>query len=93
MILKVCGATRGDILRLLLLENALVGGLAGGLALLLGSVLAAVFVRTVLDLPFRLFPGQALAVVAGAAGLSVTLGLTGIWRLLGRKAGPSLRNE
>lgn len=93
VVFKVCGATRPDIVRLLALENALVGLLAGVMALALGSALAFVFVGEVLELPFRLFPGQAAAIVGGAGLVTVGLGLTGIWRLLGRKAWPTLRNE
>ncbi len=93
VIYKVCGATRRDILTVLVLENALVGTLAGGMALVLGSILAAIFVIRYLELPFRFFAGPALAVVAVATGLTLVFGLAGIFRLLGRKAWPALRNE
>lgn len=93
VVFKVCGATRRDIMYLLGLENALVGLLAGLLALGLGSALAFVFVGAVLELPFRLFAGQAATIVGGAGLVTVVLGLSGTWRLLGRKAWPSLRNE
>ena len=93
VVYKVCGASRLDILSVLSLENILVGIPAGIAALILGSALAWVFVTGVMDLPFRLFPGQAVLTVALAAGLTLSLGLVGVVRLMGRKAWPSLRNE
>jgi putative ABC transport system permease protein len=93
VVFKVCGATRWDIVSILALENALVGLLAGGMALVLGSGLAWVFVTGVMELPFRLFPVQAAGIVGGAAVLTVGFGLTGIWRLLGRQTWSTLRNE
>jgi putative ABC transport system permease protein len=93
VVFKVCGATRRDIMTVLVLENALVGLLAGVMALILGTTLAWVFVTEVTELPFHPYAGQAVATVGLAALLTVSLGLTGIWRLLGRKAWPSLRNE
>lgn len=93
VVFKVCGASRRDILTTLSLENALLGLLAGIMALILGSGVAWMFVTRFLDLPFGLFAGRALATVALAAGLTLGLGLTGVFRLLGHKAWPSLRNE
>jgi len=93
VIYKVCGASRRDILGTLSLENALLGLLAGLMALLLGTALAWVFVTRFLELPFVVFAGRALATVGVAAGLTLGLGLSGVYRLLGRKAWTTLRNE
>jgi len=93
VIYKVCGASRRDILGMLSLENALLGLLAGLMALLLGTALAWVFVTRFLELPFVIFTGRALATVGVATGLTLGLGLSGVYRLLGRKAWGTLRNE
>jgi len=93
VIYKVCGASRRDILGMLSLENALLGLLAGLMALLLGTALAWVFVTHFLELPFVIFTGRALTTVGVAAGLTLGLGLSGVYRLLGRKAWTTLRNE
>lgn len=93
VIYKVCGASRRDILGMLSLENVLLGLLAGLMALLLGTALAWVFVTRFLELPFVIFAGRALTTVGVAAGLTLGLGLSGVYRLLGRKAWATLRNE
>ena len=93
VIYKVCGATRGDIIAVLLLEYALLGVVAGITALFLGAVLSWFFVTTYFQTSWSFFPGPALMTVAGAAVLTLALGLGGVRRLLGRKAWPYLRNE
>lgn len=93
VIYKVCGASRKDIVMLLLLENACLGLLAGALALLIGSTVAWAFIRYFLDMPFRLFVTPAVGEVGLAIAATILLGLTGIVRTLSRKAWPVLRNE
>ena len=93
VVYKACGASRRDILAVLSLENGLLGLLAGLMALVLGVGLAWAFVNRFMELPFQAFPGRAVITVLAATGLTLGLGLTGIVRLLARKAWPSLRNE
>ncbi|MYL82895.1 FtsX-like permease family protein [Desulfovibrio aerotolerans] len=93
VIYKVCGATRRTILTVLLLENALLGLLAGVTALAVGTAIAWGFTTFFMELPFRLFAGPAVAIVAAATGLTLLLGLAGLLRLLSKKALPYLRNE
>lgn len=93
VICKVCGASRRDVLTMLVAENALLGLLAGLMALAIGAALAAAFVTGFLDLPFRFFPGPALVTVGVAALATLLLGLTGVARTLSEKAWPYLRNE
>ncbi|HCR13948.1 MAG TPA: ABC transporter permease, partial [Desulfovibrio sp.] len=90
---KVCGASRRQVLVMLLAENAFLGVLAGFTALGLGAVLAFAFVTAFLELPFRFFPGPAVATVGLAAALTLALGLAGVARALAEKALPLLRNE
>jgi putative ABC transport system permease protein len=93
VIYKVCGASRRDILTVLLLENAFLGVLAGCMALVVGTAVAWAFVVFFMELPFRMFAGPSLATVGAAAGLTLVLGLAGVFRMLSRKAWPYLRNE
>lgn len=93
VIYKVCGATRADILAVLGLEYALLGLLAGLVALLLGSGLSALFVDRYLLFPWRFYAAPALLTLFGATALTILPGLFGAWRLLGQKAWPHLRNE
>ena len=93
VIYKVCGATRRTILTVLLLENALLGLLAGVTALAVGTAIAWGFTTFFMELPFRLFAGPAVAIVAAATGLTLLLGLAGLLRLLSKKALPYLRND
>ena len=90
---KVCGASRRQVLAMLLAENAFLGVLAGLTALGLGAALAWAFVTAFLELPFRFFPGPALVTVGLAAALTLALGLAGVARALAEKALPLLRNE
>ncbi len=90
---KVCGASRRQVLAMLLAENAFLGVLAGLTALGLGAALSFAFVTSFMELPFRFFPGPAVAAVGIAAGLTLVLGLAGVLRALSDKAWPYLRNE
>lgn len=93
VIYKVCGATRRDILTVLTLENALLGLLAGVMALAVGTAIAWGFTTFFMELPFRLFAGPAAATLAAASGLTLVLGLAGVFRMLSKKTLPYLRNE
>lgn len=93
VIFKVCGATRGDMLTMLMAEHAITGAAAGLAALVLGAACAAVFVAGYLKMTWRFAAGPALLTIGLAAGLTVLLSLGGTVRLLGKKAWPYLRNE
>lgn len=93
VIFKVCGAERRSILSLLLMENALLGAVAGLVALGLGAAMSAFFVSRYMHFPWKFFPAPALATITGAAVITIGLSLIGVWRLLGKKAWPYLRNE
>jgi putative ABC transport system permease protein len=90
---KVCGATRRDILIVLTLGNALLGLLAGLIALAVGTAIAWGFTTYFMELPFAVFSGPAVGIVAAASGLTLLFGLAGTFRILSRKTLPYLRNE
>jgi putative ABC transport system permease protein len=93
VVLKVLGATRGDILLALAAEYAYLALATAGLAALLGSAISWVFMRRVMTADWVPLPGT--VALAALAGVLVTLafGLGSVWRVLGRKAWPVLRNE
>ncbi|GAB1410071.1 ABC transporter permease [Desulfovibrionales bacterium] len=90
---KVCGATRRDILAILLAEFSLAGVFAGLASLALGMGAAWAVVHGLLHMHFFVDVGWAIATVMVGALVSVAVGLLGTWRALGHKAAPLLRNE
>jgi putative ABC transport system permease protein len=93
VVLKVLGATRGNLLAGLALEYGFMGLATSLIALLLGSAAAFAFMRWVVESDFALLPGVALATAGLGAGLAILIGLGGTWRALGQKAAPLLRND
>jgi putative ABC transport system permease protein len=93
VVLKVLGATRGNLLGGLALEYGIMGLMTAAIALLLGSLAAYAFVHWGMEGDFVLLPGLALATAAAGAGLAILIGLLGTWRALGQKAAPLLRND
>ena len=93
VIFKVCGATRRDIVRIMLPEYLLLGLTAGTGALLLGTAAAWLFTDSFLEGGFTLLPLPAALAVATGAGLTTAFGLLGVRRALGKAAWTYLRNE
>jgi putative ABC transport system permease protein len=93
VILKVLGATRGDVTRAFLLEYALLATVTAAIAAVLGSVAAWAVLTKVMHAEWQLLPG--VVAYTGLLSLAVTLvlGFAGTWRALGAKAAPLLRNE
>lgn len=91
VVMKVLGATRGDVLRAYLLEYALLGLVSGLLAAIIGSIAAWAFVTQLLDTDWTFFADRtALTVVTGMV-ITTVLGFLGTWRALGQKPAPILR--
>ena len=90
-VLKVLGATRATVLAAWSIEFALVGAVAGGLALAAGGLAAWGFVHGLLDIEWHFPAVRALAAVAAGAALTTLLGFAGTWRVLGRKPASILR--
>ncbi|MHB8765536.1 MAG: ABC transporter permease, partial [Deferrisomatales bacterium] len=93
VIFKVCGATRGDVLRAFGAEFLVVGAAAGGLGLALGTAAAYGVVEYVMNSRFHPSPGAALAVVGLGLAATLALGLVGTARALARRPMAYLRND
>lgn len=93
VIYKVCGATRRDILAILVAEFSLAGLFTGLGSLILGTVTAWGVVQGLLNMQFRPDLAMGLLTVLAGVGVSLAMGLLGTWRVLGKKAAPFLRNE
>jgi len=93
VVLKVLGATRGDLVRAFLLEYGLLGLLAAAVASLLGTLAAYLVLTQVMRTEWVFLPG-AVALSAGVAlALTLVLGYVGTWRALGASPATYLRND
>ncbi|MBI4184298.1 MAG: FtsX-like permease family protein [Proteobacteria bacterium] len=93
VVLKVVGATRGDVLAAFLVEYALLGTASAAVAAAVGSLAAYAVVTFVMETRFALAPGAVAAALPLALALTLAAGFAGTWRALGRKAAPLLRND
>lgn len=93
VLLKTLGATRGVVARAFTVEYAGLGLAAGLGGTLLGSMLAWVVLRFLLNVPWTFEPGVMALGVALAVALAVAVGFLGTFRLLGQKPLPLLRRE
>lgn len=93
VIYKVCGATRMDVMAIMLWEHGLAGLAAGVAALVLGSGLSWFFVSRYMLVEWGFFAGPVLTTLGTAIVLTLVMSLSGVWRILSGKAWPYLRNE
>jgi len=93
VIYKVCGASRSDIMAMMLCEYGMAGLAAGVAALALGAGLSWFFVTRYMSVEWSFFSGPVLAVLGTAMVLTLVMALSGMWRMLSGKAWPLLRNE
>jgi putative ABC transport system permease protein len=93
VIYKVCGATRRDIMTIMLCEHGLSGLAAGIAALTLGAGLSWFFMTRYMEVEWSFFAAPVLTVLSTAIVLTLVMSLTGMWRMLSGKAWPYLRNE
>ncbi len=91
VVLKTLGATRPTLIRMLVLEYALLGLATAIFAVLSGSLAAYFVISVIMKFQFVLLPGIAASTVLAALGFTIVLGLIGTWRILGQKAAPVLR--
>ncbi|HLG86401.1 MAG TPA: FtsX-like permease family protein [Alphaproteobacteria bacterium] len=93
VVLKVLGATRATVVRAFLIEHGVLGLMAALIAVVLGGIAAWAVVVRVMALHWEFDIGPALGVAAIAAAITLAFGLAGVWRALGQRAAPLLRNE
>jgi len=93
VVMKVLGATRGDVIRAYLIEYGLLGALSALLATLLGGFGAWAFVTQVLEISFGLNASLVLLVVTGAVALTILTGTLITWSALSSKPAQFLRTE
>ena len=91
VLLKVLGATRGQIARATLLEYGLLSIVVAGLALLLGTAAGWYVVTQVFKLAWQPAWGPVVATVVAGGALTVLLGLAGGWRALSARPNAVLR--
>ena len=91
-VLKVLGATRGQIGFVYAVEYGLLGALAGVLALLAGSAAAWAVARQVLDVPLVFDLKAVLLTVIGGGAVTLVFGLLSALAALSSPAAAQLRN-
>lgn len=93
VVLKVLGATRGDVMGAFALEYGLLGVLTAVIAGGVGTVTAWAVLTEVMGVDWVFLPTSVIATTVLATGITLLLGFVGTWRALGQKAAPILRNE
>lgn len=93
VVLKVLGATRGDVLRAFLLEYGLLGLLIAAVASIIGTAAAWAVLTYVMQVEWTFLPVAVVVTALICAAITVGAGFIGTWRALGQKAAPLLRTE
>ena len=93
VVLKVLGATRGDVLRAFVFEYLLLGLATGVIAAGVGTIAAWAVVSEVMKIAWAVDLPLILLVIASCILVTLLAGFTGTWRAMGTKAAPLLRNE
>lgn len=91
VVLKTLGATRGNLMRMLIYEYVLLGLATAIFAILAGGIAAWFVISMIMDFKYAFLPGIAAATIFAALVVTIGLGLAGTWRILGQKAAPILR--
>jgi putative ABC transport system permease protein len=93
VVLKVLGATRGDILRAFLFEYGLLGLITALIAGVLGTVTAWAVLVFVMQQDWTFLPSAVLVTSAVCTAITLMFGFVGTWWALGQPAAPLLRND
>ncbi len=93
VVFKVLGATRGDLLRLFVIEYGVLGLITGLVAAGIGAAAAWGVTTHLLGIDWVFLPGAAALTVLVAMILTQVVGFAGTWRTLGQKPATWLRNE
>jgi len=91
VVMKTLGATRPFLLGAFAAEFSLLGLVTGLFALAAGGIAAWFVVRQIMGLQFHFDPALGAAAILVALAVTLGLGLTGTWRMLGAKSAPVLR--
>lgn len=93
VVLKVLGATRGDLWRAYLVEFGIVGAATGLAAGAVGTAAAWAILRHVMRADWTFLPGMAAATLATCIVASLLAGFAGTFAAMRAKAAPMLRTE
>ncbi|MDQ2802696.1 MAG: ABC transporter permease, partial [Pseudomonadota bacterium] len=93
VILKVLGATRGQIRTAWLVEFGVLGLAAGAIAAVVGTAASWAVMRFVLDAPWSFLPVRLGATLFAALAMMLVFGYLGTSGVLRAKVAPRLRNE
>jgi len=91
VLLKVLGATRGQVLRALLIEYGVLAAIVSGLAFIIGTAGGWYVVTEVFDLEWQPDWVPVVATVLIGAAVTVLLGLAGSWSSLSARPNRVLR--
>jgi putative ABC transport system permease protein len=92
-VLKTVGGTRGKILASFAIRSAILGAAAGLVALLAGVTAGWSIMTFVMEAPYRLEIGSALAIVGGGTFATLVAGLAYAWRPLTARPARVLRGR
>jgi len=93
VVLKVLGATRGDVLRAFLLEYGLLGLLTAVIAGGIGTLTAWAVMRFLMRWEWTFLPSAVVTTALLSTAITLAFGFYGTWRALGQPSAPLLRNE
>lgn len=93
VILKVLGATSGDLWKAWVVEFGIVGAATGLAAAAIGTLAAWAILVHVMRADWTFLPGVAAATLAACVGASLVTGFAGTFTALRAKAAPLLRDE
>ena len=93
VVLKVLGATRSDVLKAFVFEYCFLGLATGGIAAAVGCLSAWAVLIFVMKIEWIMFPGIVGGVIIACIAVTLMAGFAGVWRALGIKAAPLLRND
>jgi len=93
VVMKVLGASRGDVVRAYVVEYGLLGALAALLAVALGTAGAWAFVTLILEIGFFADPLTIATIIIGAVVLTIAIGVLSTWSALSIRPAKFLREE
>ena len=92
-VLKTVGASRGQVLAYFALRSAMLGAVAGVVAIAAGGLAGWAVMRFVMDASFTFEPVSAVLIVAGGALATLLAGLAFAWRPLAARPARVLRAQ